>query len=95
MNKITYEIMEAVRERIISDDCEMLKISAMFSDGEVRSFHFALDASKDDIKAVLDKTCENLFNEAAQAEADSERIELEKAADKTADELLNPNPPIK
>ena len=94
MNEITYLITEAIRERIISDDCEKLKVSAEFSDGETRSFHFDLDATKEEIVAMLNKTCFNLSSEAAQAEADRERRESEKAADETASELLGTEPEV-
>jgi len=85
---MTYKIIEAVRELIISEDCEKLKVTAEFSDGETRSFHFGLDVTKDTILEVLDRTCENTTNEAAQAEVDKDRIDSEKRADKTAKELL-------
>lgn len=86
--KITYKITVAVRERIIVDNCERLKVTAKFSDGQVRSFHFELGMKKPEIKAILDKLCVNLANESVQAEVDAPRLKAEKEADATAKSLL-------
>lgn len=90
----TFTITEKpVRESIIADGCERLKVTASFSNGETRSFHFPLEVTPEEVTDELTKLCEVMDQDAQRSEEDAPRIASEMNADATADALF-PTPTV-
>lgn len=84
----TFTITAAERERIIVDNEEKLKVTAVFSNGETRSYHFPLAMSKTNIEGEIAKAAALFDLESEQAKANASREKAEAEADATAAALL-------